>query len=387
VIRVGLVFEHDRQWMGGVNYYRNLLAAIAALPDRQIEPVIILGLKEDAENIPDLPIGEIVYSQLAVRKSPSWLVRKFLLKILSRDILLERLLKRHRVDVLSHSGCLGKRSAIPSISWVSDLQHRRMPQFFRRRERLLRDHTIGSWCRNCSAIILSSHDARQDMQELYPDCKARLEVLQFVSQVASAEADAASGKERPASDVHGKYFLVANQFWVHKNHRVVIDALALLKSAGRDVAVIATGNTHDYRQPGFYSELLAYAQHRGVTDNFSVPGMVPAPVLARLMRGAVAVINPSEFEGWNTAVEEAKSLGKAIILSDIPVHREQSPAYARYFKPHDAEALAEAMWEAWAEYDVASDTASRQAAQRVFLQRQLAFGRRYQEIVLGALHQ
>lgn len=387
MIRVGLVFEHDRQWMGGVNYYRNLLTALARLPDREIEPVIILGSQADAENIADLPIGQIVYSQLAVRKSPSWLARKFLLKILSRDILLERLLKRQRIDILSHSGCLGRGSAIPSISWIADLQHKRLPQFFGRGERLLREHTIQSWCQHCTAIILSSHDAKKDMLEFYPDCKARLEVLQFVSQVAPPEADSASTTAESGHPVQGKYFLVANQFWAHKNHRLVIDALALLKSAGREVMVVATGNTTDYRQPGFYAELMAYVRGRGVMDNLRVLGMVPAPVLGRLMRGAVAIINPSEFEGWNTAVEEAKSLGKTAILSDIPVHREQSPDYARYFKSNDAEALAAAMWEVWARYDDVADRANMQVAQHAFSQRQLAFGRRYQEIVLRALHQ
>lgn len=44
-----------------------------------------------------------------------------------------------------------------------------------------------------------------------------------------------------------------------------------------------------------------------------------------LMKHAIAIINPSLFEGGSTTVEEAKSLLKVIILSGIPVHREQNP--------------------------------------------------------------
>jgi glycosyltransferase involved in cell wall biosynthesis len=40
-------------------------------------------------------------------------------------------------------------------------------------------------------------------------------------------------------------------------------------------------------------------------------------------------------------VEEAKSFGVPTILSDIPVHREQAGAGARYFGVDDAQALAE----------------------------------------------
>ena len=62
-------------------------------------------------------------------------------------------------------------------------------------------------------------------------------------------------------------------------------------------------------------------------------GLVSYADLIGLMRYLTALINPSLFEGWSTTVEEAKSLGKTIILSDIPVHREQAPENGRFFDP------------------------------------------------------
>ena len=64
-----------------------------------------------------------------------------------------------------------------------------------------------------------------------------------------------------------------------------------------------------------------------------------------------ALINPSLFEGWSTIVEEAKSLGKRIILSDINVHKEQNPDGGIYFPVHDAEKLAKIMIDIWNEED------------------------------------
>ena len=52
------------------------------------------------------------------------------------------------------------------------------------------------------------------------------------------------------------------------------------------------------------------------------------------MRQSLAVIQTSLFEGWSTSVEEAIALGKQIILSDIPVHREQNPKQGVYFDPN-----------------------------------------------------
>ena len=54
-----------------------------------------------------------------------------------------------------------------------------------------------------------------------------------------------------------------------------------------------------------------------------------------LMFHSVAVINPSEFESRNT-VEQAKSLGKQVILSNIKILK-QKPDKAKYFKVHDCQ--------------------------------------------------
>ena len=51
------------------------------------------------------------------------------------------------------------------------------------------------------------------------------------------------------------------------------------------------------------------------------------------------MINPSKFEGWNSAIEEAKSLGTSVIASNLKVHKEQLGKKANYFDPDDANSL------------------------------------------------
>ena len=58
-----------------------------------------------------------------------------------------------------------------------------------------------------------------------------------------------------------------------------------------------------------------------------------------LMYHSLAVINPSKFEGRSSTVEQAKSLGKKIILSNINIHKEQNPKYAKYFRAEDFKKL------------------------------------------------
>jgi glycosyltransferase involved in cell wall biosynthesis len=61
------------------------------------------------------------------------------------------------------------------------------------------------------------------------------------------------------------------------------------------------------------------------------------------MRVCTALINPSYFEGWSSTVEEARILNVPMLLSDIPVHREQMGNEATFFSPDNAEELANKM--------------------------------------------
>jgi glycosyltransferase involved in cell wall biosynthesis len=114
-------------------------------------------------------------------------------------------------------------------------------------------------------------------------------------------------------------------------------------------------------------------------------GKIPFDHLVGLMRHATAFINPSHFEGWSTSVEEAKSMGKQILLSDLPVHREQCPDRAFFFSPDDPEALALSMLAAHRHYDPILDQKMQLRAREEFTKRQKAYGNAYINIVARVL--
>ena len=342
MIRVGFALIFADGWLGGLNYFRNLLSAIYSLPDREIEVVIFTADNAGQNYLGELPDIEVVQSKMLRRHSFSWLIRKACQTLVGRDLFLERLLAKHRIQVLSHSDVLGRGASIPSISWIPDFQHRHLPGFFTRKEIALRNRYFERLCDSSACVLVSSFDAQKDLKMMCPDCFAKSRVLQFVAAVNQENIPVLEELQRKYG-FSGDFFLVPNQFWTHKNHRVLLDALSILKKSGREVQVLATGNSHDYRQPRYFSELMNHANAEGVARNFKVLGVIPRRDLDGLTKYALALINPSLFEGWNTAVEEAKTLGKSIILSDIAVHREQDPDNALFFPPHDAGALAGAM--------------------------------------------
>jgi glycosyltransferase involved in cell wall biosynthesis len=95
------------------------------------------------------------------------------------------------------------------------------------------------------------------------------------------------------------------------------------------------------------------------------------------------MINPSRFEGWSSTVEEAKGMGKRVILSNIPVHREQNPPGAVFFEPDDSSALAAAMANYWRDSSDFISPEDARKAKEDLRQRTLAYAARYTDVVLS----
>jgi len=345
VIRVGFVFNFkDNNWLGGISYYRNLIGAIYANPERIVEPVIITGYDSDNIFPQGMPAVQVIKDHSLDSKPPFAVLRIILKRLLRRDIFLEKhlshLVKIHDISVLSHFGSLGRRSPIPTIGWIPDFQHRYLPGFFTRSEISGRDKIFRILCAECTRVIFSSNTAKNDAEKIYPEYKEKYRVLHFVTAAMDLSQLPDFSLLQEKYQLKSPYFVVPNQFWAHKNHTVILAALKRLKQKDDSIMVIATGNTTDYRHPDFFTGIQKTIREYGISENFIVAGIVPYAELLQLMIHSAAVINPSLFEGWSTTVEEAKALDLKIILSDIPVHREQNPDRSIFFNARDPEQLA-----------------------------------------------
>ena len=129
--------------------------------------------------------------------------------------------------------------------------------------------------------------------------------------------------------------------------------------------------------------ILRLIDELGVSDRVRVLGLIPRADAIALIRKAAFVVQPSLFEGWSALVEEARTLGKALVLSDIAIHREQAPPLAQYFPPEDVHALADAMERTWHAPEVNREGSARRSAQL----RAAAFARRFLYIAETAISQ
>jgi glycosyltransferase involved in cell wall biosynthesis len=379
--RVGFILNPG-DWSGGRNYLRNLFVAIRTLPENPITPVIFTGKRQGDASV-DFPGVEVIRSSLLDRNSPSWLLRRIIAKTTAQDSVLQALLQRHGVSILSHSLHLGRQTALKTIGWIPDFQHIHLPEFFSTEDLRQRDRDYMKLCELCDKIIVSSGCVASDLQAFAPAYAHKAELLRFVASPSPLAHSATLSDLQKTYSFNKPYFLLPNQFWAHKNHRVVLNALKILKRRNEPLLVLATGSFEDYRNPSFFPSLMEYAKECDVLDCFRVLGKIPFDHLIGLMQHATAFINPSRFEGWSTSVEEAKTMGKQIVLSDIPVHREQAPERAFFFPTDDPNALATAMMAASSQLDTQQESVMRDLVEARFPERQREFAEAYLRIVRG----
>lgn len=384
MIRVAFLITFSDRLLGQLNYFRNLFEALNCLDNKKIEPIVFTGDTVDEKLLKDFPTVELVNTPLLNRKSPLWFSHKILQRILRRDFLLEQLLTKHKISVLSHSGTLGRNSPIKTIAWIPDFQHKHLPNLFKKVELKYRDQIHTKYCRESTCLLLSSYDALNDLKIFHPGFEDKTKVLHFVAgPLADLDRPDIENLEEKYK-FNSPYFHLPNQFWIHKNHKVVIEALRILKEKGAKVIVLLTGRTEDPRQSDLYNSLMSKVEEYNLSDSFLPIGVVPYNELISLMRNSIALINPSLFEGWSSTVEEAKSIGKRIILSDIPIHREQSPPGGLYFNPYDPEMLANRMKIIMHSSTKEEDKLQEEAGKNL-LERKRIFAETYQQIVEDAL--
>lgn len=385
MVKVGFVLSGLDAWLGGINYFINLVQAIVDIPQRRIEPVIFLGPRLQPYFSPQVPARCLKVSRFVEVLSSAGLPPR--LHYAVYNVWMNGMLRKNGIQVLSHANYAGLRlplwARIPAVGWIPDFQHLYLPHFFSTEEIQARQRDYGALSARCDGVILSSYAARADFVAQYPEFAAKARVLQFAARPSPRRQVPDVQTLEGRYGFQGPFFFLPNHFWIHKNHGLVLEALAIVKNQGVRVQVLATGNTADYRHQDYFTHLMRRAQDLGVASEFKVLGVIPYSDLLALLHHSLALINPSLFEGWSSTVEEAKARGKIVILSDLPVHREQNPRRGLFFHPRDAAALAGALKQVLESHRPEEEARQEEQARQEARERWQAFGEQYQRLILG----
>lgn len=238
---------------------------------------------------------------------------------------------------------------ITPVSWIADFQHCHYPDFFGQAEINKRNKVFKQIIKSDTPLVLSSEDALKDLHTYFSSSRNNVFVVHFTSYIEDDLNELKKLDENIILDhfglKKGQYIAICNQFWKHKNHMVVLNAIKLLSQERDvpDVRFVFTGELSDRRDPAYIQEIKTILADSQITDHVKVLGFIDRMTQLCIMKNASFLIQPSLFEGWGTVVEDGKVLNKRMILSDIDVHMEQKNENCLLFHKDDPEDLANAI--------------------------------------------
>ena len=259
---------------------------------------------------------------------------------------LKRALKEHDIDIVFPTILdLGRGFPIPWIPYLPDLQHKYYPEFFSDEEIEDRDVSFQQLLHSAKSVIVEAQAVKNDLQKFYDVGDTEI----FVMPYTAVPEDGWFSLEDVGLDKYHlpeKYFLISNQFWLHKDHKTAFDALKLLHDEGyTDYHIVCTGKTDDYRDSGYFQRLLEGLQKNKMENYVHFLGYIPKRDQIKILCQSQAALQPTLFEGnpGGGIAYNAISLGVPIILSDIPVNLELKSPLAFFFRMKDPENLKDVM--------------------------------------------
>ena len=355
LICIPMISTYYRDWLGGQSYLINFARIMSTLPLAERPRILVVAAFEnttDGENWQFLS-DEFLRSQavIAIVDAQATILhaKPALCRAIRRNnrngTRANRFVERLITTIDWTFPVLYPLWRVPAIPgplfWIPDLQHRFWPSFFSMEEVRGRDRDMKATALRAVPIVFSSQTARQHFNEQIPARGCRTYVWHFVSQ---PDIKLSPQKDWFASlNLPERYYYTPNQFWRHKDHGTLLHALRRLLNLGHKVTFVCTGTDLETAKDDYSRELLALIKNLSLEGHLRLLGVLPRPEQIEVMRHCCAVIQPSLFEGWSTVIEDARAIGRPIIVSDIPVHREQIAGGASFFTPGDPEALAAAV--------------------------------------------
>ncbi|MGH8020391.1 MAG: hypothetical protein ACREIA_19335, partial [Opitutaceae bacterium] len=305
---VALVGIGSSRWIAGVQYHHSLLFGNSLLPAAE-QLSLRVYLEEDVHSTADYAVvrhlARGVWSTDFFPNAPRPLMRK--LRKVARILVRQRrvpqfprenlpaLVRKHGARVLFTANGLEADIGIPQVCWIPDFQHLNHPEFFPAAELARRGAAFARIFSDAARIVVSNHCGFEDAMRHFPHARERMVTLPFVMYL---------GREWRAPDASvvvrklglpQKFILFPAQFWKHKNHPCLFEAVrrAREQNGCDNVVLVCTGHPQDMRDPAHAPALSAFIREHRLENAIRILGLIPREDQVQLMRAAAAIAQPS----------------------------------------------------------------------------------------------
>ncbi len=233
------------------------------------------------------------------------------------------------------------RTNIPSVFNPHDLQHVHLPELFSESERARREQLYGDACRASAAVAAANQFVKDDIIRHYeiPPEKVHIILWGPPSAVYERPTDEEVAQVLSKYRLPGCFAVYPAQTWPHKNHKLLLEALQLLRDRDNVVIpLVCTGAKTEH-----YAQLAQLVEQWELHSQVRFLGWISERELMALYRAAEMMIVPTLFEGFGLPVFEAFAEGIPVACSAVTSLPEQTGGATLLVDPNDVEELASAI--------------------------------------------
>lgn len=244
-------------------------------------------------------------------------------------------LKQHGVDLVHFTFQDAFHTRLPFVYQPHDLQHRHMPENFSAAQIKHRETAWRGVALAADSVCVGTRWVADDVASQWDVPRERIAVIPLAPLPEEVAAGSAGRDER---DI----LLYPAAFWPHKNHRVLVEALAVLRHEGIVVRAVLPGAATVE-----HARVSRRVEELGLGDQVSLPGYVTQAELDELYARARIVAVPSRFESASFPVWEAMRRGIPVVASDVTALPRQLGDGGLLAPPDDVDAWVSAIRRLW----------------------------------------
>jgi glycosyltransferase involved in cell wall biosynthesis len=256
---------------------------------------------------------------------------------------LDLYLQQIGIDVAWFLSPASRPVSIPYFTVVWDLQHRLQPHFpevSTKGEWDIREANYGRVLRRASGVFAGTEVGRTEIEKFYQLPKERIHILPHPTPSFALRPPFVDDLAVLADfNLQPGYLFYPAQFWSHKNHAGLLQAIAQLKSTHAiSKTLVLVGSDQ-----GNQAHVRQLSQKLGLAEQVRFLNFVTREQLVALYRQAFALTYVSFFGPENLPPLEAFALGCPVIASAVSGSEEQLSGASILVNPHRPDEIAESI--------------------------------------------
>ena len=336
-MKVGIYIGHiDPQEGGGFTFQHSILTALSNIKGHYHQFVILHRSKVGSSY--QFPHLSIAPEESRVNKVKQRIKKSFKKKLESQ---IDIVIKQNDIDLVWFPTYQFEPVCVPYIFTVWDLQHRLQPFFpevTQNGQWETRENFYTEALKKASFVLTGTDRGIEEIHLFYQVHRDRIRKLPHPVPSVK-EVTSVSIQHLIPDEILGKYIFYPAQFWPHKNHIRILEALHQLKTQHNILLPLVLVGS----DKGTKEYLQKKAIDLDIEKQIRFLGFVSREELVTLYREAYALVYASLFGPENLPPLEAFALGCPGIVSDVPGAREQYGDAAFYFNPLNAIELANSL--------------------------------------------